>query len=184
VELTRARRQAVLDRFADGCNLRAAAAAAGVSVSCVHRALRRDPAFADGLQAALVIGYENAEADALCEARAAQEAYRVAPSPEAGALAFDRALAVLREYKRGFGQIGRRPYERKPVLLSFEEGFAALERELDALERREALRAKVAEPQAPEAGEGRAPAPSTGLRAGSAGERGAGGAAYPDAVVI
>lgn len=140
VEFTRARRQAFLDHFAGSCNMAAAAAAAGVTVWTVRRALAQDPAFAAGLDDALAIGYPQAEEEALREAMAAQAAYHIAPSPEASALGFDRALAVLREYKRGFGKIGRRPYYRRPRLASFEEGFAALERELDALAAREKLK--------------------------------------------
>jgi hypothetical protein len=142
VEFTRARRQVFLDHFAESCNMAAAAAAAGVTERTARKALAADPAFAGGFEAALAIGYENAEADALAQALAAQEAYRIAPSAENEAIAFDRAMAVLREYKRGHGRIGRRPYRQRPVLLPLEDGFAALERELDAFARREALRAR------------------------------------------
>ncbi|HTU09727.1 MAG TPA: hypothetical protein VMG08_02415 [Allosphingosinicella sp.] len=144
VEFTRARKQAFLDRFADGCNMAAAAAAAGVTDWTVRRALARDAAFAAGFEEALAIGYDHAETECLRQALTAQEAYYVRPTEEGGALAFDQALAVLREYKRGHGRIGRRPYAQRPILLSHEEGFLALEREPDRLGRREALRARPA----------------------------------------
>jgi hypothetical protein len=47
---------------------------------------------------------------------------------------FDRTLALLREHKKG-PRSGR-----PPTLCSIEDGFAALEREMDALEARERKR--------------------------------------------
>ena len=46
---------------------------------------------------------------------------------------FDRTLQLLREHKKTPAEKGG----RSPLLCSFEEGFGALERELDAFEARE-----------------------------------------------
>jgi AcrR family transcriptional regulator len=128
----RARKQAFLDRFAESCNLAAAAATSGCSPGTVYRHLRMDGAFAAGFEAALEEGYARLQAEALRARLAAQEAYRLAPDadPAAAAHEFERTIQLLREYKRGHGKIGRRPTGGRLTKWSFDEAFEALEKEL------------------------------------------------------
>jgi hypothetical protein len=132
----RARKQAFLDRFAATCNLALAARAAGVHPSTVHRHLARDPAFAAGFAEALAAGYEALEAEAVRQALADQEAYRIAcGTADEDALAaqsFERTMALLREYRRGDGRIGPRPVHGRLTRWSFDKSMAALERQLRA----------------------------------------------------
>ena len=57
-----AARQAFLDHLAACCNVTAAAAAAGVGVSTVYDARRREPAFAQAWDEAIEAGYATLEA--------------------------------------------------------------------------------------------------------------------------
>lgn len=128
-----ARKQVFLDHFAGSCNLAASAAAAGVCTSSVHRHLARDAAFAEAFQAALEIGYRLLEAEALEQARLAQAAYRIDPASPEGAMSFDKAMQLLREYKRGQGKIGLRPGGGRRPGLSFGAAVALLEKRLTVL---------------------------------------------------
>jgi putative intracellular protease/amidase len=132
VEFDRERKQAFLDHFAETCNLEASAAAAGISLSAVYRALKTDAAFAEGFEEALGIGYLFLEAEALRQQREAQKTYRISPKGEGAAQAqsFERTIQLLREYKRGQGRIGRRPVEARLTKWSFDEAFVALEKRL------------------------------------------------------
>jgi len=139
VEFGRGRRQAFLDHFAETCNLEASAAAAGISVSAVYRALKTDPAFADGFDEALKTGYLFLEAEALRQQREAQKAYGINPKGDAAAQAqcFDRTMQLLREYKRPSGpstslrtgSIGRRAARQGDARSrwTFEDAMTALE---------------------------------------------------------
>jgi hypothetical protein len=135
VEFDRKRKQAFLDHFAETCNLEASAAAAGVSLSPVYRALKMDAAFAEGFEEGLRIGYLFLEAEALRQQREAQTAYRISPKGKGAVQAqtFERTMQLLREYKRGQGRIGRRPVEARLTRWSFEESMAALEKGLKVL---------------------------------------------------
>jgi hypothetical protein len=132
VEFDRARKQAFLDHFAETCNLEASAKAAGISLSAVYRALKTDPAFAEGFEEGLRIGYLFLEAEAVRQQRAAQKAYRISPKGEGAmqAQTFDRTLSLLREYKRPGGGVGRRATGARLTKWSFDDAFAALEQRL------------------------------------------------------
>jgi hypothetical protein len=134
VEFDRERKQAFLDHFAETCNLEASAAAAGISLGPVYRALKMDAAFAEGFEEALRIGYLFLEAEALRQQREAQKAYRVSPKGwgAAQAQSFERSLQLLREYKRGNGRIGQRPTGARLTKWSFDDAFKALEKRLQA----------------------------------------------------
>jgi hypothetical protein len=135
VEFDRKRKQAFLDHFAETCNLEASARAAGISLSAVYRALKTDPAFAEGFEEGLRIGYLFLEAEAVRQQREAQKAYRISPKGDGAvqAQSFERTMQLLREYKRGQGRIGRRPVEARLTRWSFEESMAALEKRLNVL---------------------------------------------------
>jgi hypothetical protein len=135
VEFDRKRKQAFLDHFAETCNLEASAAAAGISLSAVYRALKMDAAFAAGFEEALQIGHMFLEAEAVRQELAAQEAYRISPKGTGAAQAqsFERTMILLREYKRGQGRIGRRPTEARLKRWSFEDSCVALEKSLKVL---------------------------------------------------
>jgi hypothetical protein len=133
---TARRKQAYLDHLAATGDRGAAAAVAGVSTTTVSNHRRTDPAFAEGFRQALAIAYENLEAEAVRDRLAAMELIDVDPE-RAGVVPgedFDRTLALPREHKKG-PRSGR-----PPTLCSIEDGFAALEREMDALEARERKR--------------------------------------------
>lgn len=136
---TERRKQVYLDHFAATGDMRAAAAAAGVSKSTVSNHRRNDPVFAEGHRRALALAYETLEAEAVRDRLAAMARLDVDPAranvaPGGGAdREFERTLQLLREHKRVPAAKGGRP----PLLCSFEDGFSALERELDAFDARE-----------------------------------------------
>lgn len=144
VEFDRDRKQAFLDHFAETCNLEASAAAAGISLAPVYRALKTDPAFAEGFEEALHAGYLFLEAEALRQQREAQKKYRINPKGEGAAQAqsFERTMQLLREYKRAngpstslrTGSVGRRAPRRggERVRWTFEDAMTALEKKLKA----------------------------------------------------
>jgi hypothetical protein len=143
VKFVRARKQIFLDHFAGSCDFVASAAAAGVSTSTVKRHLASDPVFAAGFAEALKVAYALVEAEAVHQVRVAQEAYRISPDSPAAALSFDRALALMRHYRRDGGGIGRPARPGPQARWDFEEAMAALDRKLDAFERNERRRRRM-----------------------------------------
>jgi hypothetical protein len=130
---TERRKQVYLDHLAATGDRGAAAAVAGVSTSTVSNHRRNDPVFAEGCRQALALAYENLEAEAVRDRLAAMERIDVDPE-RAGVVPaeeFDRTLALLREHNKA-PRSGR-----PPTLCSLDDGFAALERELDAFHARE-----------------------------------------------
>lgn len=159
---TRARKEAFLGHLSETAEVRASAAAAGICVSTVYSHRDSDPAFAAAWRDALQLGVETVEARLVAERLAALRAYApdaAAAEAAAGAaggsgigadpaerdLEFWRMLHLLREHKRGLAGTGARK-GRRPRLASMEEGFAALERELDALAAREGRAARWGPP--------------------------------------
>jgi AcrR family transcriptional regulator len=139
VRFTRERKQIFLDHFSGSCNLDAAAAAAGVSTSTVREHLRTDPAFAEGFQEALALGYTLLEAEAVRQQRAAQAKYLIDPDPDGAAMAksFDQCMQLLRQWKRRDGTLGPRSVSRQHLTKwSFDAAFEALEKELQVFRRR------------------------------------------------
>jgi hypothetical protein len=156
---TRARKEVLLGQLAVTADIGAAAAAAGVCRATVYSHRESDPAFASAWREALQLGVEAIEARLVAERLAALEAYRVAPDEAAEAgegagaaadpverdLEFWRMLHLLREHKRGLAGVAHRK-GRRPRVATLEEGFAGLERELDAFAAREARARKRGPP--------------------------------------
>jgi hypothetical protein len=165
VEFTRTRRQIFLDHLAGGCNMAAAAAAAGVTDRTVRKALAEDGAFAAGFDAALAVGYRAIEADTLSQQQEAREAYRLSPTddPEAGQRTFEQSMRLLHEYRRRDGSIGRRPRGIRPRVATYEEVRVAVAKALAAFEKRvRAMGYKI-----PDGGPGALPGPEApGAEAG------------------
>jgi hypothetical protein len=103
VLFTDTRKETFLARFAQDCDSRAAAAAAGVSESTVANHVRKDPAFAAAYREALEIGYALLEEEVVRQRLAAQQRLREAvesAAPSGQALAdegaeFERVMRVL-----------------------------------------------------------------------------------------
>jgi hypothetical protein len=149
-----AERQAVfLRHFAETCDTKAAAAAAGVSESTVHLHCRTDPAFAEAYRAALAEGYVRLEAEAVRLRLAAQQKLRAAieagaepcPPRKAGACPacgrsadadaeFDRTMKLLARWDR---KPRRADHDFKPggrrQAWTFDMAIKALARKLEAL---------------------------------------------------
>ncbi len=137
-----ARRKGVfLACFARGCDLLAAAAAAGVCERTVYYHLRSDAAFAEAFRAALAEGFHRLEAEAVrgrLEAqrrlRAAIEAAEAAGAPlplaEEG-VEFDRAMKLLDRWDRRDGRLGRREVGAGGQRVwTFEEAIEALDKKM------------------------------------------------------
>lgn len=136
VKFSREAKQAFLDHFAGTCDLEASAEAAGVSASTVHRHLASDPAFAEGFDAALLIGYRLVEAGAVREVRAAQRKYRLAPTSGAGAQSFERAIQLMRTFRRPGGGVEQpRQGPQARARWTFDEAMEALQKKLAAFEK-------------------------------------------------
>jgi hypothetical protein len=137
---TAARKTLYLDHFAATGDRIGAAAAAGVCLSTVSNHRRNDPVFAEAYSRALALALEDLEAAAVANRMAAMTRLEFDPAratvTEAGGgdpgAEFDRTLALLREHRKTPAKTGR-----PPGLCSFEDGFAALERELNAFDARE-----------------------------------------------
>ena len=139
VEFTRTRRQTVLDHMAGGCNMAAAAAAAGVTERTVRKALAADSEFAEAFDAALAVGYKGLEAEAISQQQEAHRAFRLDPTvdPAEGGRTFERTMHLLHEYRRRDGSIGRRPSPHHLKSASKEQLVAALDKLFDMVERRQ-----------------------------------------------
>ena len=129
------RKEVVLAHVAGTCDLTAAAEAAGVCASTVHRHLAKDPDFAALFQAALQQGYPLLEAEALRQRLEAQRLLREGLLP-AGEIPreFERILQLLQRWDRRNGKVGPRQIahgQRKAM--SFEQAIAELDRYLAAL---------------------------------------------------
>lgn len=133
VEFDRERKQVFLDHFAATCNLEASAGAAGISLGPVYRSMKADPAFLEGFEEALRLGYLCLEAEALREQREAQQVYRLDPGNAAAkAQSFERTMQLLREYKRAAGgTIGRRA-DRSRARWTFDATIDEIEKKLKA----------------------------------------------------
>jgi hypothetical protein len=137
---TEDKRRIFLDHLAACCNVTAAAAAAGVGVTTVYEARRREPAFAQAWDEAIEIGYATLEA--LLIARAARGPdggdgghYVPGPTPVPGPETIDTWLAMdlLRLHRKGSGRnVGGVPARRA----SEKETIAAILGQLDVLRRR------------------------------------------------
>lgn len=152
------RRATFLAALERDCDTKAAAAAAGVDKTTVHRRIARDPAFAADNDAALARGYAGLEA-ALARERALEPANAArlfdAIEPKgAPTRDFDKAMKLLARWDRPDGSIGPRFVRHgRMKRWTFEEAIWALDRKLRALGVRRA--------KAPEG-----PTPSTGIPAG------------------
>ena len=88
-----AKRQIFLDHLAACCNVTAAAAAAGVGLSTVYDARRRDPVFAEQWAEAIEVGYATLEA-LLIERAARGGSYQPGDTPVPGPETVDTMLAL------------------------------------------------------------------------------------------
>lgn len=142
VKFDRESKQAFLDRFAGTCDFEASARAAGVSASTIHRHLASDPAFADGFDEAIAISHRLIEAEALRQVRAAQKKYRLSPDSDGAAASFERAMQLMRHYRRPNGGAGRPGPQRAQARArwTFEEAMTLLDTKLDAFEKNDRRR--------------------------------------------
>lgn len=144
---TKAKRELFLATLAGTCNVKTAAAAAGMTPSGVYQLRKRDPAFGDLWAEALGLGYERLEIAVLEHAligvnaidigeaiEAADAEGAVAPAPDlvtAGALQL--AMALLTKHRQ---TVDGKPVTKRGPRPTPEETDAALKKQLDALERR------------------------------------------------
>jgi hypothetical protein len=156
VAFTPERKQLFLDHFAESCNMAAAAAAAGVTVRCVRKALAEDEAFSDAFDVATAVGYRALEADTLHQA---QMAYRLSPDGPAGATdgaggrqTFERSMQLLQQFRRRDGSVGRRPSRHDRKMASKEEVIAAIVKNIKMVRQRRQLLAKAPPPPPGEPG--------------------------------
>jgi len=139
------RRKAILlVNFAYGCDLLAAAAAAGVCERTVFNHLHTDPVFREAFQAALEEGYAWLGAEALRQRLEAQKRLRAAmdeaeascnplPLREQG-LEFDRTMKLLARWDRKQGGLGPRKVRvRHRQRMSFDDAIMLLGRKLHNL---------------------------------------------------
>jgi hypothetical protein len=103
------RKEVFLAHVAGTCDLKAAAEAAGICVSTVHRHLAKDPDFAALFQQALEVGYPLLEAEALRQRLEVQRLLRegLLPAGEIPA-EFERILKLLQRWDRRNGKVGPR----------------------------------------------------------------------------
>ncbi|HSX56446.1 MAG TPA: hypothetical protein VLG14_14170 [Sphingomonas sp.] len=140
---TKAKRELFLATLADSCNVKKAAAAAGMTPSGVYQLRKRDPAFGELWAEALELGYERLETALLEHAligvnaidvpsvigTAAEDAAPELVSPGA----FQVAMAVLTKHRQG---VDGKPVTKRGRRPTPAETDAALQKQLDALERR------------------------------------------------
>ena len=140
---TEAKRQVFLDHLAACCNVTAAAAGAGIGVSTVYDARRRDPVFAQQWDEAIDAGYATLEA-LLIERAAVGGAYAPGETKVPGPETIDTWLALdllrLSRAPRAPRRTGGAPPRR-----ASEKALAeAILAKLDVLEKRRARKAKKA----------------------------------------
>jgi hypothetical protein len=135
------RKRRFLDHFAGTADARAAAEAAGVSISAVGHARRKDPEFARGWDEALSHAYAELEAEAVRQRLEAQRDLRdglvpVGEMPKE----FDRLLRLLARYERRDGRIGLRSVgPGREARWSFDDAITLLDKKLQALGARRSL---------------------------------------------
>jgi len=151
------KRQVFLDHLAACCNVTRAAEAAGVGVSTVYDARRRDPAFAEQWAQALELGYATLEA-LLIERAAGGGGYAPGATPVPGPETIDTALALdLLRLHRNL-KAPRATGGAPPRRASEEALAASILAKLDVLEKRRA-RQRVAAAKAARDGAGSGPEP-------------------------
>jgi hypothetical protein len=129
------RKRRFLDHFAGTADARAAAEAAGVSLSAVGHARRTDDEFARSWDEALAYAYAELEAEAVRQRLEAQRNLRdglvpVGEMPKE----FDRLIRLLARHERRDGRValrGRGP--GREARWSFDDAIALLDRKLRAL---------------------------------------------------
>ena len=131
---TEAKRQAFLDHLAGCANVTRSARAAGVGISTVYDARRRDPAFAAQWGEAMDAGYATLEA-LLIERAALGGAYVPGDTPVPGPETIDTWLALELLRLRHLPKAGRKAPGPKPARASEKALADELCRRLDAIER-------------------------------------------------
>ncbi|MDB5677098.1 hypothetical protein [Sphingomonas bacterium] len=136
------KRQRFLDALAYTCNVRMACGHAGIDVSTAYYNRGRDPVFVEQWRDALATGYDALEALVLEHGGAGQALEPADPThvaADAPPFDFDRALAVLRQYRgRRDGQHVR--HGVRPIAATREETNAALRKALAAARKRMAVK--------------------------------------------
>lgn len=173
VRFTRERKEKFLAYFAATCNAAASADVAGVCIDTVWKHLQSDPAFAEAYDAALGTGHQILRAEMVAQQRATQEAYKIAPDPDAAprlrsgqaedrAADFERNLKLLESWQRrddsrarwgaktsdprARGRPGRNWWDEEP---SIEEVRAEVLRKVEAMERHQQAEAARRGPEQP-----------------------------------
>jgi hypothetical protein len=139
VSFTAERRQIFLDHLAACCNVKRAAEAAGVGISTVYDARRRDPVFAQQWDEAMEVGYATLEA-LLIERAATGGHYVPGDTPVPGPETIDTWLALDLLRLRGAAKAARRPVGRPPGRASEKETTEAILAGLEVHARRRTLR--------------------------------------------
>lgn len=132
---TKARRLVFLDELEASCNIRRAAAAAGMTDGTARALRRRDPAFAAAWEAALDAGYDRIEIELLARALAGTgdgETPERAVGEAAPPPMDDHTRITLLKMRDG---LRRRDANRPMAVASEAEVEQALLRRLDALDR-------------------------------------------------
>ena len=167
VSFTPAKQQIFLDHLASCCNVKRAAEAAGVGVTTVYDARRRDPVFAEQWAEAIESGYATLEA-LMIERAAAGGRYAPGETPVPGPETIDTMLAMeLLKMHRGL--LGRRPVGGAPPRLAQEKELAAaIVAKLEMLEKRKAKAsaARKTSGPSPQRGEGARPSPRPSPQSG------------------
>jgi hypothetical protein len=133
-----------LDFFAGTADVRAAAKAAGVSVSAVTEHRLKDPEFDGACEEVLGHAYKQLRAEALRQRLEAQRKLRegICPAGEMGR-EFERVIQLLDRYERQGGMIGTRAVGRgRERRMSFDEAMVALDKRLRALGLRHGIEAE------------------------------------------
>lgn len=138
--LTPRKRQAFLDALAMTCNVRVSAAHAEVSKAALYQHRARDPQFVEQWREALAAGYDRLEALVLEHGGAGMALEPADPNRavahELPPFDFDKALAVLRQYRNKRDGLPVPRGGRPRVNATREETNAALIKAIDAAARR------------------------------------------------
>ncbi|MBS0479065.1 MAG: hypothetical protein JSR79_07185 [Proteobacteria bacterium] len=140
------KRQVFLDTLAYTCNVRMAAEQAGIDISTAYYHRARDPVFVEQWREALATGYDTIEALVLEHGGAGQPLAPADPTratPDAPPpFDFDRALAVLRQYRSARNGESRLRRGIRPIAATRDETNAALRKALAAVRKRMANEAE------------------------------------------
>lgn len=134
VKFTDERRRTFLDHFAGSCDADAAADAAGVDRSTVHKTRLRDPDFSRAWSETLAIGYARLEAEAVRQRLEAQQRLKDGTLGDSEiAQEFERVMKLLARWDRRSPEAGIRGLAPDGGSWTFDQAIEALEARLKAL---------------------------------------------------